>query len=160
MPLVAGFLDRTFPHIFAVKALLGLISDAQNLSLTLMQWFSAPDRPWPINSEIGVMVGDLLSPSEEDGGPRPLLSFVRYDVRLEKKWLEQTLGRTMAADNLDKLKQLDRPEMINELHDIGALAAAKQVGEEDFPACFGPSSTVSSLMPIDPSRSANAVEKQ
>ncbi len=160
MPLVAGFLDRRFPHIFAVKALFGLIGDAQNLSLTLMQWYSAPSRPWKINSEIGAMEGELLSPSEEDGEPRPLLSYVRYDVLLEEGWLEENLGRTTTAEELEKLKQLDRPEMINELNDIGTLVAAKQVREEDFPACFGPSSTVSSLMSIDPSRSVHAAEKK
>jgi len=159
-PLAAGFLDKRFPHVFAVKALLGLIGDAQNLSLTLMQWYSAPNRPWKINSEIGAMEGELLSTSEEDGEPRPLLSYVRYNVSLEQQWLEEELGRTMTPKGLEKLKQLDRPKMINELNDIGALAAAKQVRKEDFPACFAPSSTVSSLMSIDPSRSTKVVEKR
>jgi tetratricopeptide (TPR) repeat protein len=104
------------------------------------------------------MEGELLSSSEEDGEPRPLLSYVRYNVSLEEKWLRKNIGRTLAAKELTKLQTLDQPEMINELHDIGALAAAKQVGEEDFPACFAPSSTVSSLMSIDPSHSTNALD--
>jgi tetratricopeptide (TPR) repeat protein len=157
MPLVPGFFER-FPLIFAGNALKGLIADAQNLSLTLMQWCSAPNRPWEINGEIGTMEGELLSSSEEDGEPRPLLSYVRYNVSLEEKWLRKNIGRTLAAKELTKLQTLDQPEMINELHDIGALAAAKQVGEEDFPACFAPSSTVSSLMSIDPSHSTNALD--
>ena len=160
MPLVAGFLDQRLPHIFAAKALLGLIGDAQNLSLTLMQWYSAPSRPWKINSEIGAMEGELLRPSEEDGEPQPLLSYVRYNVTLEEQWLEENLGRTTTAEELGKLKQLDRPEMIDQLSDIGAMAAAKQVREDDFPVSFARSWNVSTLMPIGPNRSENAVEEQ
>ena len=139
-PLKPGFLLRRIPPYFAAKALQGLVNDSDVLSLTLMQWLSAPKRPWEINSEIGTMQGELLGHDDPGGAPKPLLSFIRYDARLESEWLSATfgtdLGRAMTADYIGDLQQLDRPDMIDELFHIGALAAKKQVGDEDFPAAF------------------------
>ncbi|NJO21939.1 MAG: hypothetical protein HC868_02055 [Sphingomonadales bacterium] len=142
MGLKPGFWTRRIPVLFAARALQGLISDADVLSLTLLQWLSAPQRPWEINSEIKDLAGELLSQVDQQGGGKPLLSFVRYDVRLEEKWLAsncQELGETLTEEFVEGLQQIDRADMMKRMHRVGALAATAQVTLNDFPAIFAPS---------------------
>lgn len=140
MRLKPGFWTRRIPMLFAARALQGLISDSDVLSLTLLQWLSAPRRPWEINSEIKDLAGELLGQAEQDGGAKPLLSFVRYDARLEENWLVancgEQLGKTLSAEHIAGLQQLDRPDLMPGMHQVGAIAAATQVTPDDFPATF------------------------
>jgi hypothetical protein len=142
MRLKPGFWTRRIPALFAARALQGMISDADVLTLTLLQWMSAPKRPWEINSEISTMAGDLLGQTDKQGDSRPLLSFVRYDARLEEKWLAQycskALGEKLTAELIDGLQQLDRPDMMPRMHAVGAAAADDQVTPDDFPTTFDP----------------------
>jgi Patatin-like phospholipase len=131
-----SFLMRWFPPYFAAKALQSLAADADAVSLTLMQWLSKPNNPWEINSEIGDMKGEVLHPAEHNADPKPLLSFVRYDTRLEMPWLSKALGdafkTTLNEGFLEGLKQLDRPDMMRQMYDVGAVVAAAQVTPADF----------------------------
>jgi hypothetical protein len=101
-----------------------------------------PRRPWEINSEIGDMKGELLVPTEHKADRIPFLSFVRYDTRLELPWLTtmigQSLKQTMNEGFIEGLKQLDRPHMMEQMYDVGSLAAEKQVTLDDFPERFDP----------------------
>lgn len=158
-PLKPGFLLRRIPPYFAAKALQGLVNDSDVLSLTLLQWLSAPKRPWEINSEIGTMQGELLGQDDDQGGPpKPMLSFLRYDARLEGEWLlakfGTDLGRVMTSDYIGNLQQLDRPDMVDELFRIGALAAKQQVGDEDFPESFDVSAGGAAQVPARATTSA------
>ncbi|MEQ1713025.1 MAG: patatin-like phospholipase family protein, partial [Hyphomicrobium sp.] len=65
----------------ASDALLGMIGDGQQLALAIMQWLSTPRDPWEIDREIGPQSDDLLT-------DRAMLSFQRYDMPLERRWLE------------------------------------------------------------------------
>jgi hypothetical protein len=138
MGLKPQFLARRIPGYFAARALQGLIGDSDALSLTLMQWLSAPRRRWDINSEIGALEGELLS--ADPGSDKPFLSFVRYDVRLEKPWLasklKDAIQRELTDEYIGSLQQLDRPDMMDELCRIGQLCARDQVTPDDFPARF------------------------
>src|SRR6185295_6079117 len=46
-----SFLMRRLPFYFAANAIQGLSADSDLVSLTFLQWLSAPNRPWLINSE-------------------------------------------------------------------------------------------------------------
>jgi uncharacterized protein len=138
--LKPSFLMRWLPAYFAVKALQSLAADSDVVSLTFLQWLSKPDKPWEINSEIGNMKDELIHAAEQK--PEPLLSFVRYDTRLEMPWLTDVLGdafRTTLNDGfIEGLKQLDRPDMMTQMHKVGAAAAARQVAPADFHQHFDP----------------------
>lgn len=118
--------------------LVGGTSVGSLLALTLLQWLSAPKRRWEINSEVGTLEGELLGLTDVAGGARPMLSFVRYDARLERKWLSEncTAGRQVSDDYIAGLQQLDRPDMMDEMYRVGAVAAGKQVTPDDFPEEF------------------------
>jgi len=142
MPLRPGFLLRAFPLAFAAKAVHGMVGDSDLLSLTLLQWLSAPRRPWEINAEIGTMEGELLGPADMKANPKPLLAFVRYDTRLEPSWLSERVGarlkRFLDERFVEGLKQLDRPDMMEHMYEVGQAAAQDQVTADDFPAVFDP----------------------
>ncbi|KAB2911305.1 MAG: patatin [Hyphomicrobiaceae bacterium] len=141
-PLKHTFLSRMLPKLFAAKALQGLITDSDVLTLTLMQWLSAPKRPWEINTEIGTMQGELLSSAADSTGATPLLSFLRYDALLDRAWLNDNIAprlkTTFADESVEPLKALDRHDMMRDLHRIGEIAADIQVTADDFPAQFDP----------------------
>ena len=67
------------------NALQGMVTDGQELALTMLQWMSEPKKAWPVDRVIGDPSRDLLGRNE--GLPQALLSFHRYDVLLEDKWL-------------------------------------------------------------------------
>lgn len=129
----------------ATDALLGMIGDGQQLALAVMQWLSTPRDPWEIDREIGSQSEDLLS-------DRALLSFQRYDMPLERRWLENTdpklngrrvgpqLANALKAISkkraLADLQQLIAPENVAILYDLGRAAALDQVAAEDFPPVF------------------------
>lgn len=140
MALNPGLFTRSFSTLFAAQALRGLIGDTEALSLTLLQWLSAPKRPWEINAEIGTLEGELLGPTDQQGETKPLLSFVRYDAPLEQQWLRKTCGADLGArlshDYVSGLQQLDRPDLMDEMYRVGEHAAEAQITPDDFPAGF------------------------
>ncbi len=109
----------------AFHALLSLMTDAEMLVLTLMQWMGECPAPWPINSEIGTLAKDA-----PPGGK--MFRFLRYDVRLEKDWLKRELDYTASEESLARLRGMDDPGTVDELYEIGQKAAAKQVKVEDW----------------------------
>jgi hypothetical protein len=81
----------------------------------MLQWLSAPKNRWEINSEVGSLEGELFGITDAVA-EKAFLSFVRYDARLEKKWLSEKLGshvqRELDDDYITSLQQLDRTDMI------------------------------------------------
>lgn len=104
----------------AVKALAAQIADAELLTLTLMSWLGTSPTPWPINSEIGDL-GPLIPPFGN------LFRFLRYDVRLEQRWIKEELGLDIGAGEIARLQQMDDPTNIPSVYDLGRRAAALQV---------------------------------
>lgn len=135
-----SFVHRNISALFAANALAGLINDSETLTLTLLQWLSEPRRAWPINSEIGSMDGELLGGST-GADAKAFLSFIRYDTPLEEKWLQEHCPEVLseapnAPEVLAGLQQLDRPDLADDLYNLGQIAAKRQVAGDDFPLQF------------------------
>jgi hypothetical protein len=130
------FESLLFPRNFrlSVHALFSFMNDAGQLVLTQMQWLGDTLTPWTINSEIGALGYDV-----PPGGK--LFRFLRYDVRLERDWLEGQLGVKRSQDDVERLRPMDRPASVHELYEIGQAAAEKQITEEHWKALLSPSST-------------------
>jgi hypothetical protein len=109
----------------AFHALISLMSDAEMLVLTLMQWMGECPAPWVINSEIGTLTKDA-----PPGGK--MFRFLRYDVRLEKDWLAREIDFTASDELLARLRGMDDPKTVDDLYEIGRRAAAKQVKPEHW----------------------------
>jgi hypothetical protein len=108
----------------AVHALTAQVSDAQQLVLMLMSWMGDSKVKWIVSSELGDL-GDAPPPYG-----MPLFNFLRYDVRLELDWIRQELGRAIDKAQLSDYRRLDAPENIPAIHELGELAAERQVLRE------------------------------
>jgi hypothetical protein len=106
--------------LLAAHGLMQSLSSSQTQTLTMLQWISEPMMPWQINSEIGTLAGEVL-------GGHALLGFQRYDLLLEEAWLQTTLGVKVDAKKLARLRRLDGPDSMPELHAMATEAAARQV---------------------------------
>jgi uncharacterized protein len=109
----------------AIRSLAAMISESQQLVLTLMTYLGQSPVPWPINSEIG----DLGQVVAQTGN---LFRFLRYDLRLEEKWLKDSLGETVPSDVVKRLRQMDNPDGMPMLYELGRKAAALQIKREDL----------------------------
>jgi hypothetical protein len=110
-------------------SLLGLMSECDWLSQTMLQWLSDSPIPSVINREIGDLKDDLL-------GGRKLLSYLRYNVRFDSAWLKENVGVEMAEKVVSGLATMDNPQNIDELTDLGAAAAKVQMKESHFTKAF------------------------
>ena len=117
----------------AATAVQGMVNDGQELAMTLLQWLSSPRRAWTVDRMYGDMSGDNLG--EVFGQPDGLISFHRYDVKLDKKWLEDELEVAVTDAHLEELRDFTSVSAIDPLRDITAKAA-HQVDDQDFPAIF------------------------
>ena len=82
--------------------------------------------------------GDFRWRSGNFGLKQPLLSFQRYDIRLENAWLEREklISKPIAIDRLNELRDFTNAGAIPELAAIAAAAAKSEVSDDDFPAVF------------------------
>lgn len=106
--------------LMAVHALRGLIDDGQNLVLALMQWLGESPAPWTIDSAVGNLMDDRPLGS-------PLFKFLRYDVRLEARWLAEMLDIKLSDAEIERVRQMDNPETVELAYEIGRRAAHQQV---------------------------------
>lgn len=121
--------------LFAGRALLGMTSDAQAMTLKTMQWLANPNKAWTINREVDDLryenLGELL------GAPRRFLSYARYNVKLEHEWLQKKLGiKPLSNRRLRSLQRLDDPFNIADYQMLARRAAGYQVSPDDFPWQF------------------------
>lgn len=107
----------------AIRSLAGMISEGQQLVLSLMTYLGQSPVPWTINSEIGDL-GQVLAQTGN------LFRFLRYDIRLEEAWLKDTLGETVPPDVINRLRQMDNPAGMPTLYELGRKAAALQIKRE------------------------------
>jgi hypothetical protein len=96
-----------------VRGLASLMDDACALNELLLQWMSSSKTAHEIDSEIGDLSGDIL------GGGQPLLTYLRYDVRFDDEWLKDKLS----PEQLKTIAEMDRPENMDKLVEIGKAAA-------------------------------------
>ena len=105
----------------ALHALMSLMKDTEVATLAQMQWFGECAAPWPINSEIGTLADDVLP-----GGK--LFRFLRYDVRLEREWLNSELDINLGDRDVERLRAMDDPSSVHDLYAIGR-AGCRPPGE-------------------------------
>jgi hypothetical protein len=113
----------------ALESLGSLMDDVRSLNETMLQWMSASPTARRIDREVGDLSADFL------GGTGPLLSYLRYDAWLEPDWLGRHGLPGYDKAKLDNIKEMDKPENIDELVGIGK-ALARDVEESHFPAHF------------------------
>lgn len=119
----------------AGMAVMSLIADCAELVETMMQWMSNSPTARLIDRQIGTLDGDLL-------GDRPLLSYLRYNVMFEEAWMRNSLGVDRSQADLDVLAAMDNPDNVEELWQLGQLAASRQISDQHFPDRFNLTSTV------------------
>jgi hypothetical protein len=112
-----------------VRSLQSLMDDCARLSHGLLQWLTNCVTPWTIDRAVQDMTLDSQS------GPQ-LATYARYDVLLEADWLKSHADVEVMSEKLSKIAEMDNPSNINDLAQIGRMAASKQVKPEHFPPNF------------------------
>jgi hypothetical protein len=119
----------------AMRSLASLMDDASALNETILQWMSSRSTFRVIDREIGDLRDDHLGP---DGA---LISYVRYDVQLDQRWLKENLELEYTPRKLSKIDQMDRPDNMDDLESIGRAAGKRLVEDDHFPGVFDSVST-------------------
>lgn len=101
----------------AVKALKSVLDNCEDMVETMMQWMSHSPTARAIDREIGTLAGGCA-------GAAPLLKYHRYNVHFEPAWFKEQLGQVKTRRQLDDLAEMDRPENMRLLEQIGKQAAA------------------------------------
>lgn len=116
----------------AAESMLSIMEDANWLGQAVLQWMADSPTAWTIDSEIGDLGTENL------GGGSPLISYLRYEVQFEPRWLREVLGVELSDEECVALCAMDRAENVSRLSSLGRTAAAVQVRPEHFPAAFDP----------------------
>ena len=105
-----------------------LMADAGELNETVLQWISTSPTARRLDAQIGDLQDDLLTPA-------PRLTYLRYDVELDRSKLAE-LGLEYSAAEVLELHEMSNTERIADLDRIGRVAAAAQVDAAHFAAAF------------------------
>lgn len=105
------------------KALYSMMNDSNWHTQAVLQWLGRSTQPWQIDSEMGD-----LSATAPFG--RPMMSYERYEVLLQRKWLRDLVGRDYSDRELVALSALDRPKLVEVCLELGRAAAKTQVKKE------------------------------
>jgi len=109
----------------AYYALMSLMTDAETFTLAQMQWLGECLTKWKINSEVGTLCDQV-----PQGGK--MFQFMRYDVKLETKWLHDELDLKVSDSDAERFRCMDNPAIVGEIYEIAKLAAAKQIKPEHW----------------------------
>lgn len=118
------------PVGLAVAALASVMDDASALNEAMLQWFSRSPTARKIDAEAGTLEDDVF------GGGAAWLSYLRYDVRLNRGWLADRLGLSYTETQLAGIEKMDDPGQMERLVEIGDAAGAKLVCDEHFAPAF------------------------
>ncbi len=121
---------RGAPITLAVRALASVMDDAAALNETMLQWLSRSPTARKIDAEVGTLANDVL------GGGDAWLSYLRYDVRLNRGWLEDRIGLRYSEAQLDGIERMDDASRIDRLVEIGEAAALRLVDPAHFSGVF------------------------
>lgn len=105
----------------AMMSLHSIMADCDRQVLTLMQALGHTPNPWPINLEIGDLGGFCLA-------PEPLFTFHRYDLPIDRDWLQTTLGASIERRQMRDFSRIDSLTAMHPLYDLAGSAAPMQVG--------------------------------
>ncbi|MET1034061.1 MAG: patatin-like phospholipase family protein [Arthrobacter sp.] len=113
----------------AVRALASLMQDCAAQQRAMLQWMSESPTAGVIDREVGDLRGDQIP-----GGP--LLSYLRYDVDLQRESVLSLVGSLDDAGTIDSLSRMDAPDNMGLLHRLGVLAGERDVDPRDFKPVF------------------------
>ncbi len=103
-----------------------LMDDADNHNQLMLQYLSKSPTAKVINSEFGDLSQDLLA-------PKPLLHYLRYDVKLEQNELNDLGFTNVKAEKIREMSDANNKEV---LRDIGLEAGKRMVKDAHFPKAF------------------------
>jgi len=113
----------------ALRALLSMMDDCAALQETLLQWMSQSPTARKIDSELGALDGVLI-------GGVPLLRYVRYNAGLDAASVAELLKEKAKEVPVANLTEMDAPENMDALRDIGLAAGKRDVKSDHFPDAF------------------------
>ena len=119
------------------KRVLNLMDDCSWLNQTMLQWIAKSDTAWPVDRELGDF--------HDSFGGQKWLTYQRYDLRFQSKWLKDNLGLDIADRDLVGLDAMDKPRNLTQLEELGVTAATDQIRPEHFPRAFDIESAVIAL---------------
>lgn len=105
-----------------------LMDDASRQNQLMLQRLSSSPTAVPIDSEMGDLRFDAL-------GGEPSLSYLRYDVPLERKGIEQLNVARIDVD-LESMRDIDSAKSAAELYRLGEGVAGKLIHAVHFPRVF------------------------
>jgi hypothetical protein len=112
-----------------LRSLQSLMDDTGRVNQAVLQWLTHCVTPWTIDRAVGDMRADSAN------GPQ-LATYARYNVLLDQKWLNTEVKVAYQKDRLAKIAEMDDPTNMEDLADIGRLAAKVQITPEHFPKVF------------------------
>ena len=121
-------LIRAFAFTDAARSLIQLLGDCNDLNETILQWMSQSLSGRMIDRELGDLSTELMGDSK-------LLSYARYNVHFDRRWLEH-LGVATSDAVLNRLSDMDNAGNVNALREIGDAAASQLVRSEHLPEAF------------------------
>jgi hypothetical protein len=111
-----------------------MIADGTDLGLILLQWLGQSGRPWVLDREVRSLAEDGLNVDGHNVGP--LLSFQRYDMRLERDSLNLDRCADVEDAEMMRLRDMVQPRNIGRLYELASAVAEQQVTADDFPDVF------------------------
>ncbi|MEQ1908771.1 MAG: patatin-like phospholipase family protein [Vicinamibacterales bacterium] len=115
-----------------LRSLKSLMDDTGRVNHALLQWLTNCVTPWTIDRA----VGDMRTDSKN--GPQ-LATYARYNVLLDQKWLaglSTEITVEYLPERLTKIAEMDDATNMDELAEIGRLAAKIQIDPAHFPQEF------------------------
>jgi hypothetical protein len=112
----------------AIRALFSLMDDCAALVETMMQWMSSSPTAQGIDGEVGDLRNDFVAGA-------PLLSYVRYNVTLTEEEVA-ALRPGLTPRRIALLSEMDNPDNLDVLLELGEAAAERKIKAEDLPSTF------------------------
>ncbi|MFN0015649.1 MAG: patatin-like phospholipase family protein [Saprospiraceae bacterium] len=112
-----------------------LMEDATYQNQLMLQYLSKSPTAIEIDSEIGDLRDDLLTPA-------PMLHYLRYQAYLEqpktnRDGTQEDKPHLPFDDKaIEKMREMDKAEMVEPLIQVGRIYAQRRVEEEHFPQVF------------------------
>jgi predicted acylesterase/phospholipase RssA len=113
----------------AVGALLSLMEDCAALQETMLQWMSSSTTARVIDRELGDLRDDQIGNAKH-------LTYLRYNVDLRAESVKELDNTLTDANQIRSLSEMDAPENMRLLHELGIRAAARDVRDADFHSQF------------------------
>jgi len=112
-----------------LSALQSLMEDCAAMQETMLQWMSSSPTAKTIDRQLGSLDKDLIA-------GQPLLQYMRYNVELTEESVRELLPGLNDVKQIESLSEMDAPENMNILHELGVALAKRDVENNHFPQHF------------------------